>query len=149
MNWFFQLLTNEYGISDRLLVLIFVIVLTSIGGVVFIRLIDSLNGKTKLNSKDSILFFMVFLWIFLYLMVESSFAIPSNIVKYGSSEQVNKFNYCINMYNNLQNEKVNQISNVVDLMEWCKSKDIELLNQNALKQQIGNIQSDIQKLNNH
>lgn len=148
MSWLFQLLTNEYGIADRLLVLIFVIVFMSIGGVFFIRFIDSLNGKSKLNVKDSILFFMMFLCIFLYLMIESSFATPYNIVKYGTAEQVNKLNYCINMYN-VQNEKVNQISNVPDLMEWCKFKDMELLKQNALKQQIGNIQLDIQKLNNH
>lgn len=148
MNWFFQLLTDEYGIANRLLVLMLFIVLMPIGGVVVIRLIDSSNGKIRLNIKDAILFFMIFLWIFLCLMIKSSFATPYNIVQYGTAEQVNKLNYCINMYN-VQNEKVNQISNVPDLMEWCKIKDMELLKQNALKQQIGNIQADIQKLNNH
>lgn len=148
MNWLFQLLTDEYGISNSLLILIFFIGVMSSGCVVIIRLIDSLNGKIQLNIKDAILFFMIFLWIFLCLMIKSSFATPYNIVQYGTAEQVNKLNYCINMYN-VQNEKVNQISNVSDLMEWCKFKDMELLKQNALKQQIGNIQSDIQKLNNH
>ena len=149
MNWLFQLLTDEYGISNRLLVLIFFIVLIPIGGVIVIRLLDALNGKIQLNIKDANLFFMIFLWIFLCLATVSFVATPYNIVKYGTPEQVNKLNYCINMYNNIQNEKVNQISNVVYLMDWCKSKDIELLQQNALKQQIGNIQADIQKLNNH
>lgn len=149
MNWLFQLLTDEYGISNSLLVLIFFIGVMSSGCVVIIRLIDSLNGKIKLNIKDAMLFFMMFLWIFLCLTIKSFFTTPYNIVKYGTPKQVNKLNYCISMYNDIQNEKVNQISNVVYLMEWCKSKDMELLNQNALKQQIGNIQSDIQKLNNH
>lgn len=149
MNWLFQLLTDEYGISNRLLVLIFFIVLIPIGCVIVIRLFDSLNGKIQLNIKDAILFFTMFLWIFLCLAIVSFVTTPYNIVKYGTPEQVNKLNYCINMYNNIQNEKVNQISNVVYLMEWCKSKDMELLQQNALKQQIGNIQADIKKLNNH
>lgn len=149
MNWLFQLLTDEYGISNKLLVLIFFIVVMSIGCVIVIRLIDSLNGKIRLNIKDAILFFMMFLWIFLCLAIVSFVTTPYNIVKYGTPEQVNKLNYCINMYNDVQNEKVNQISNVPDLMEWCKLKDMELLKQNALKQQIGNIQLDIQKLNNH